>query len=174
MLKVAKKFWLWVLGFLLLLVLLLLLLLLLSKEACAVTLLPTNRAKFGRAKKSETKWGSDISWRAFSLSLSQRPLLRKLLKLGVASSKKIFMQCHELQCRDLQCHICHIATHHCHGVHTRLTAPWPSRRICHCCKVYGRSSTLWCCRNPTLAKCGGEAQHLEKLEVWNPPGLPNV
>jgi hypothetical protein len=21
------------------------------------------------------------------------------------------------------------------------------------------------CRNPTLAKCGGEAQHLEKLEV---------
>jgi len=30
------------------------------------------------------------------------------------------------------------------------------------------------CRNPTLAKCGGEAQHLEKLEIWNPPGLPNV
>jgi hypothetical protein len=30
------------------------------------------------------------------------------------------------------------------------------------------------CRNPTLAKCGGEAQHLEKLEVWSPPGLPNV
>jgi hypothetical protein len=25
-----------------------------------------------------------------------------------------------------------------------------------------------------LAKCGGEAQHLEKLEVWSPPGLPNV
>jgi hypothetical protein len=44
--------------------------------------------------------------------------------------------------------------------------------------------TLWwilailCCwenyRNPTLAKCGGEAQHLEKLEVWSPPGLLNV
>jgi hypothetical protein len=30
------------------------------------------------------------------------------------------------------------------------------------------------CRNPTLAKCGGEAQHLEKLEVWSPSGLPNV
>ncbi len=30
------------------------------------------------------------------------------------------------------------------------------------------------CRNPTLAKCGGEAQHLEKLEVGSPPGLPNV
>jgi hypothetical protein len=29
-------------------------------------------------------------------------------------------------------------------------------------------------RNPTLAKCGGEAQHLEKLEVWSRPGLPNV
>jgi len=31
----------------------------------------------------------------------------------------------------------------------------------------------YCC-NPTLAKCGGEAQHLEKLEIWSPPGLPNV
>ncbi len=30
------------------------------------------------------------------------------------------------------------------------------------------------CRNPTLAKCGGEAQHLEKLEIWSPPGLPSV
>ncbi len=30
------------------------------------------------------------------------------------------------------------------------------------------------CRNPTLAKCGGEAQHLEKLGTWSPPGLPNV
>jgi len=30
------------------------------------------------------------------------------------------------------------------------------------------------CRNPTLVKCGGEAQHLEKLEVWSPPRLPNV
>jgi hypothetical protein len=30
------------------------------------------------------------------------------------------------------------------------------------------------CRNPTLAKCGGEAQHLEKLGIWSPLGLPNV
>jgi len=30
------------------------------------------------------------------------------------------------------------------------------------------------CRNLTLAKCGGEAQHLEKLEIWSPLGLPNV
>jgi hypothetical protein len=30
------------------------------------------------------------------------------------------------------------------------------------------------CRNPTLAKCGGEAQHLEKVRSWSPPGLPNV
>jgi hypothetical protein len=36
------------------------------------------------------------------------------------------------------------------------------------------STSLNLCRNPTLAKCGGEAQHLEKLEVWSPPGLPNV
>jgi len=30
------------------------------------------------------------------------------------------------------------------------------------------------CRNPTLAKCVGEAQHLEKLEVGSLPGLLNV
>jgi hypothetical protein len=30
------------------------------------------------------------------------------------------------------------------------------------------------CRTPTLAKCGGEAQHLEKFGSWSPPGLPNV
>jgi hypothetical protein len=30
------------------------------------------------------------------------------------------------------------------------------------------------CRNPTLAKCGGEAQHLEKMRIWSPPGLPKV
>jgi hypothetical protein len=36
-------------------------------------------------------------------------------------------------------------------------------------------SFLMCnCRNPNLAKCGGEAQHLEKWGVWSPPGLPNV
>jgi hypothetical protein len=32
----------------------------------------------------------------------------------------------------------------------------------------------WKCRNPTLAKCGGEAQHLERLRIGSPPGLPNV
>jgi hypothetical protein len=30
------------------------------------------------------------------------------------------------------------------------------------------------CRNPTLAKCGGEAQHLEKVRIWSSPVLPNV
>ncbi len=30
------------------------------------------------------------------------------------------------------------------------------------------------CHNPNLAKCGGEAQHLEKLGIWSPLGLPNV
>ncbi len=30
------------------------------------------------------------------------------------------------------------------------------------------------CRNLTLAKCGGESQHLEKVRTWSPPGLPNV
>jgi hypothetical protein len=30
------------------------------------------------------------------------------------------------------------------------------------------------CRNPTLAKCGGEVQHLERVEIWSSPGLPNV
>jgi len=35
-------------------------------------------------------------------------------------------------------------------------------------------SIPYICRNPTLAKCGGEAQHLEKLEVGSLPGLPKV
>jgi hypothetical protein len=35
-------------------------------------------------------------------------------------------------------------------------------------------SLVGSCRNPTLAKCGGEAQHLEKLEVGSLPELPNV
>jgi hypothetical protein len=30
------------------------------------------------------------------------------------------------------------------------------------------------CRNPNLAKCGGEAQHLEKVRIWSLPRLPNV
>jgi len=39
--------------------------------------------------------------------------------------------------------------------------------------VSAKLEHLWC-RNPNLAKCGGEAQHLEKLGIWSPPGLPNV
>ena len=30
------------------------------------------------------------------------------------------------------------------------------------------------CHNPNLAKCGGEAQHLEKVRIWSPPRLSNV
>jgi exonuclease III len=37
-----------------------------------------------------------------------------------------------------------------------------------------RKSSDHSCRNPTLAKCGGEAQHLEKVRIWSPSGLPNV
>jgi len=36
------------------------------------------------------------------------------------------------------------------------------------------SCTCRLCRNPTLAKCGGEAQHLEKVRIWSPSGLLNV
>jgi hypothetical protein len=39
--------------------------------------------------------------------------------------------------------------------------------------LMGYVSGVWC-RNPTLAKRGGEAQHLEKVRTWSPPGLPNV
>jgi len=39
---------------------------------------------------------------------------------------------------------------------------------------YFRKMSRSQCRNPTLAKCGGEAQHLEKVKIWSPPGLPNV
>jgi hypothetical protein len=39
---------------------------------------------------------------------------------------------------------------------------------------YKKDVDLDSCRNPNLAKCGGEAQHLEKLGIWSPPGLPNV
>jgi len=37
-----------------------------------------------------------------------------------------------------------------------------------------QKQVVFLCRNPTLAKCGGEAQHLEKLEVESLPRLPNV
>ncbi len=36
------------------------------------------------------------------------------------------------------------------------------------------SQTGSLCHNPTLAKCGGEAQHLQKMRIWSPPGLLNV
>jgi hypothetical protein len=39
----------------------------------------------------------------------------------------------------------------------------------HACHIVGHG-----CRNPTLAKCGGEAQHLEKVRIGSPPGLSNV
>ncbi len=41
-----------------------------------------------------------------------------------------------------------------------------TKRLCNCMDRR--------CRNPTLAKCGGEAQHLEKVRIWSPPRLPNV
>jgi hypothetical protein len=43
-------------------------------------------------------------------------------------------------------------------------------------KDYGFTQKLinQSCRNPTLAKCGGEAQHSEKVRTWSPPGLSNV
>ncbi len=62
------------------------------------------------------------------------------------------------------------------------------RRWQHCCRclllplmeqryntTQQRRRQQQCCyRNPNLAKCGGEAQHLEKLGIWSPLGLPNV
>ncbi len=33
------------------------------------------------------------------------------------------------------------------------------------------SGSLPNCRNPTLAKCGGEAQHSKKVRTWSPPRL---
>jgi hypothetical protein len=38
----------------------------------------------------------------------------------------------------------------------------------------GEHATSSACRNPTLAKCGGEAQHLERVGIWSPTGLPNI
>jgi hypothetical protein len=43
-----------------------------------------------------------------------------------------------------------------------------------CKKEKDASTWEYVCRNPNLAKCGGEAQHLEKLGIGSPPGLPNV
>ncbi len=39
--------------------------------------------------------------------------------------------------------------------------------------IQGDIDFLSICRNPTLAKCGGEAQHLEKVRIWSPSRLPN-
>jgi hypothetical protein len=39
----------------------------------------------------------------------------------------------------------------------------------HPCKT-----SIWRCHNPNLAKCGGEAQHLKRVGIWSPLGLPNV
>ncbi len=64
----------------------------------------------------------------------------------------------------------------CGGGSTRLGGPFGVSRV-----LLQQLGTLrnWVhpipnCRNPTLAKCGGEAQHLEKVRIWSPPGLPNV
>jgi len=78
MLKATDFFWLWVFEFLLLVLLLLvlLLLLLLLKGACAVTPLLTNRAGVEGARKNETKWGSDESWRGFFFFSSISSLAR--------------------------------------------------------------------------------------------------
>jgi hypothetical protein len=51
--------------------------------------------------------------------------------------------------------------------------------VINVCPIFGFYFLWWqygyiCCRNPTLAKCGGEAQHLENVRIWSPPGLPNV
>jgi hypothetical protein len=59
-----------------------------------------------------------------------------------------------------------------------LLAPGESpARACCWRTVFGdqplKDVNMFCC-NPTLAKCGGEAQHLEKLGIWSPPRLPNV
>jgi hypothetical protein len=62
-------------------------------------------------------------------------------------------------CRDLSNGMSHVLCSQVFRVDSRLL-------------VVG--SQNWQCRNPTLAKCGGEAQHLEKLEVGSLPGLPNV
>jgi len=48
------------------------------------------------------------------------------------------------------------------------------RHTSHCNWWGDLSFSCLHCRNPNLAKCGGEAQHLEKLGIWSSSGLPNV
>jgi len=58
---------------------------------------------------------------------------------------------------------------HCMCKHCRIVVLHTSLEMFTLCLIIERL-----CRNPNLAKCGGEAQHLEKLGIWSPPGLPNV
>jgi len=46
--------------------------------------------------------------------------------------------------------------------------------LCNCTSLTQLQDLESLCCNPTLAKCGGEAQHLEKLEVRSLAGLLNV
>jgi hypothetical protein len=61
---------------------------------------------------------------------------------------------------------------------SRGSIPGPPMVSMNCNRVATRVPSMAVvrrsCRNPNLAKCGGEAQHLEKLGIWSPPGLPNV
>jgi len=54
-----------------------------------------------------------------------------------------------------------------------ICPPWPYVLLSYSVQLI-ISANQCTCRKPTLAKCGGEAQHLEKLEVRSLPGLPNV
>ncbi len=58
---------------------------------------------------------------------------------------------------------------------TIITSTWipPLDYPCQVCQRIDDADQMLC-RNPNLAKCGGEAQHLEKLGIWSPPGFPNV
>ncbi len=63
-----------------------------------------------------------------------------------------------------------------HGDTPRLVAlvPGVNRLLVKDTNIFHPIDPINPCRNPTLAKCGGEAQHLGKVKSWNPPGLPNV
>ncbi len=51
---------------------------------------------------------------------------------------------------------------------------WKLMHVMQTCLWKEMIEQKYICRNPALAKCGGEAQHLEKVRIWSPPGLPNV
>ncbi len=102
MLKVTKKFELWVLDFLLLVLLLVLFLLL--EGACALTPLPTKTAQIRGTGKSEAKCENDLSWnrsgfKVFFFSLAsetqeETDSKKKPKKANVTGD----VQCCELQC----------------------------------------------------------------------------